>query len=60
MAVKIEMEMPKSCMECNFHLKSPSPDFDLHFCMALHRMLKRMAHYRATRPPECPLKEVKE
>lgn len=60
MPVKIDMEMPNCCSECIFHLKSPSRTFDLHLCTITNRLLKRMAHYRLRRPPECPLQEVKE
>lgn len=59
MPVKIEMNMPKSCNKCIFHSKSPSTSFELHFCQVMNKILKRMAHYRTRRPPECPLKECK-
>ena len=54
MSVKIEMDMPKSCTECNFCLFQ----FDLNmYCSALRKCFPGIDD--SIRIQECPLKECK-
>lgn len=58
MAVKIEMDMPKSCAKCRFRISS---DIELSYCMARNPIFPiPFEEERAklnNRPSWCPLKE---
>ena len=50
MAVKIEMDMPKSCSDCNLRGFEDTCSLVGYDCVLL---------YREERHPKCPLKEIK-
>ena len=54
MAVKIDMDMPKSCSECRFL-------YDGYACMASEEILCHLTdnEFNRKRHPKCPLKEIK-
>lgn len=56
MAVKIEMEMPKSCFDCKF---LESENRDTHFCYITRICLQETDNW-GIRQSWCPLQEVKE
>jgi hypothetical protein len=56
MAVKIEMEMPKSCRECKFY-EFISSDYTKVYCPVIGYWTHSK---KGERSLECPLQEVKE
>lgn len=54
MTVKIEMEMPKSCSECEFL------NVSARYVTCVARKGDLVTNKVTERPPECPLQEVKE
>lgn len=58
MAVKIDMDMPKNCMYCQFcfALKNPETNRNYYWCTAgQHEVNGKRKRYKS-----CPLQEVKE